>query len=152
MANNDWPHHNVHQFRPRVPGGRWQWLLWDCDQGFGMYNEVSANYVQRLLTYNHPETQGQDTLLLRKLLENPYFRAQFIQRAEDLLNSTLAPESVNAHIDALVAELDPDIIYEILRWSSTTDWRSNVQELRDFANRRPGIMQQHIQQGLGKNS
>ncbi|MEA3341668.1 MAG: CotH kinase family protein, partial [Chloroflexota bacterium] len=26
-ANFDWPHHNVQQFRPRVQGGRWQWMF-----------------------------------------------------------------------------------------------------------------------------
>jgi len=144
MANSDWPHHNVHQFRPRVVGGRWHWLLWDCDQGFGMYNDVNVNFVEKLLAYNNPETQGQDTLLLRKLLANSEFRARFIERSADLLNSTLASESVNAHIDALVGELDADIIYEILRWSSTVDWRSNIQDLHTFANLRPDIVRQHI--------
>jgi hypothetical protein len=148
-ANTDWPRQNVRQFRAREQGGRWQWIFWDTDSGFAAHpvcpcSYVNTNSVEQMMDFVHYKTNGRDTLLLRKLLENPAFFNQYLSRTADLLNTTLAPQSVIAHIDALAAELEPDIAYEIMRWSSTTDWKTNVQELRDFARLRPDIVRQHI--------
>ena len=149
-ANMDWPHHNVHQFRPRVQGGRWHWMFWDSDHGFGanLDSQVSSNLVQQVLDYNYPTTGGRDALLLRKLLENRAFLERFLSRTADLLNTTLSPPSVSAHIDALANELAPDIAHEMFRWSSSVNWKSNVQELRDFARDRPDFVRQHIVERL----
>jgi len=134
-ANADWPHHNVRQFRPRVQGGRWRWILWDTDSGFGAYpvypySRVDSNMIQHVLEYNHPRTGGRDLLLLRKLLETPAFLERFLSRSAELLNTTLAPRSVVAHIDALAADLEPDIAYETIRWSSSVNWASNGRKIR----------------------
>jgi hypothetical protein len=145
-ANADWPHKSVRQFRPRVQGGRWQWIFWDTDLGFGttLHSQVSDNVIKRLLEYDHPGTGGRDALLLRRLLENPVFLDRFLSRTADLLNTTLAPQSVIAHVDGLAAELEPDIHYEMIRWSSPSSWKSSVQELRDFARHRPDFSRQHM--------
>jgi hypothetical protein len=150
-ADRDWPHHNVRQFRPRVPGGRWQWMFWDTDHAFAALpgGRVDANLVEQLLSYDHPETEGREVLLLRKLLGNPAFRDLFLSRTADLLNTTLAPRSVVDHIDALGAELEPDIAYETVRWGSAGNWAANVQELREFARLRPDLVRQHIVAGFG---
>jgi hypothetical protein len=144
-ANIDWPFHNVQQFRPRVQGGRWHWVFWDTDQGFGAYpSSVHSNLMDRVLDDSHPDTGGRDTLLLRRLLKNPAVFDQFLSRTADLLNTTLSPGSVIVLIDALATELEPDIAYETLRWSSTVDWESSVEELRDFARGRPDVVRQHM--------
>jgi hypothetical protein len=152
-ANTDWPLQNEYQFRPRVQGGRWRWLFWDSDYSFGLihYGDVSWNMIDRALDYNHPETGGRDLLLLRKLLENPVFFNRFLSRTADLLNTTLAPQSVIAYIDALAAELEPDIPYEATRWSSSVNWESSVQGLRDFARRRPDFVRQHVVERFNLN-
>jgi hypothetical protein len=152
-ANVDWPAHNTQQFRPRVQGGRWRWLFWDSDRSLGAraaapYSRVDMNLVERLQIHDDPKTNGRDVLLWRKLLGNPAFVLRFLRRASDLLNTALAPPSVIAHIDALAAELEPDIAYELIRWSSSTNWEANVQELRDFARRRPDFVRQHIVDGF----
>ena len=150
VANIDWPFNNVRQFRPRVQGGRWHWLFWDTDQGFGAYpSSVNANLMNRVLDEDHPETGGRDTLLFRKLLENPVFFERFLSRTADLLNTTLAPQPVLTHIDALAAELEPDINYEAIRWSSSVDWLSGVQDLREFARQRPDFVRQHVVDSFG---
>jgi hypothetical protein len=148
-ANVDWPFHNVRQFRPRVQGGRWQWLFWDVDRSFAArpvrpYSRVTWNAVERLQTYDDSLTGGREVLLWRKLLENPVFLQRFLSRTADLLNTTLAPSAVVARIDALAAEIEPDVAYEAIRWSSATDWQSNVQELRDFARLRPDFVRRHV--------
>jgi hypothetical protein len=149
IANTDWPRQNVHQFRSRVQGGRWHWMVWDTDSGFSAYpvcpcSHVDTDLIQQVMNYTHYKTGGRDTLLLRKLLENPVFIDRFLSRTADLLNTTLAPWSVVTYVDGLAAELEPDIAYETIRWASPVNWESNVQELRDFVRRRPGFVRQHI--------
>jgi hypothetical protein len=100
--------------------------------------------IKYLLEHDHPDTGGRDVLLLRKLLENPIFFNRFISRAADLLNTTFAPWSVIAQIDALAAELEPDISFEAFHWPSSVSWESSVQELRDFALQRPDLVRQYI--------
>ncbi|MCP4542185.1 MAG: hypothetical protein GY832_34110 [Chloroflexi bacterium] len=145
-VNTNWPYHNVLQFRPRVQGGRWHWIFWDTDHCFGLNprGHVNSDFIEYVLDYDHPETNGRDVLLLRQLLKNSTFFERFIYRTADLLNTTLASQSVIARIDTLAAELESDIAYETIRWSSSTNWQSNVEELRDFARRRPGFLRQHI--------
>ncbi len=153
IANADWPHHNVRQFRPRVQGGRWHWTFWDSDNGFAafpgyLHSRVDSNLIQHILEFNHRKTGGRDLLLWRKLLDTPVFFEQFLSRTADLLNTTLAPQSVIVHIDALAAELETDIAYETIRWPSSANWATNVEELRDFARRRPDFVRQHIVEGF----
>jgi hypothetical protein len=145
-SNDDWPHQNVHQFRPDVPGGRWHWMFWDSDRAFAAQpvGRVDANIMAHLLEYNDRYTDGRDMLLLRKLLGNPGFRERFLSRTADLLNTTLAPSSVIDRIDALAAGLEPDIVYETSRWSVSSNWAANVEGLRDFARRRPDFVRQHM--------
>ncbi|MCJ7551871.1 MAG: CotH kinase family protein [Anaerolineae bacterium] len=150
-ANTDWPAHNIHLFRPRTAGGRWQWMVWDSDNGFGAdtYSQVDSDMISHLLDYNHPETGGRDVLLFRKLLANADFRTRLLSRAADLLNTVLAPKAVIAHIDELAAELAPDIAYETHRWPSQSIWTDHIQQLRDFATDRPGYVRQHFVERLG---
>ena len=152
IANFDWPNHNVRQFRPRVQGGRWHWILWDSERAFGAepHRGADLNMVKRTLNYNHPQTGGRDALLLRKLLENPTFSHRFIKRSEELLATTLSPRSVTDHIDALAAQLRPNITYETAYWADSTDWAANVQELHDFALRRPDFVRRHLTEYLNQ--
>jgi hypothetical protein len=146
-ANANWPYHNVNQFRARVPGGRWQWIVWDSDHAYGdnpQGSHVDFDLIRFLLDERHPETGGRDTLLWRRLMENPDFRARFLARMAYLLNTELSPSAVVAQIDALAAELAPNIHYEVARWAASDTWVTNVDQLRDFARRRPDALRRHV--------
>lgn len=150
-ANIDWPHRNMIQFRPATPGGRWHWIFWDSDFSFGLlpYSSVERNMVAQALVPDHPNTGGGDTLLLRRLLQNSGFRHRFLRRAADLLNTTLAPANVSGHIEALAAELRPDIWYEAGRWHSAADWDHTIAEMHAFAEARPAIVRRRLMEELG---
>jgi hypothetical protein len=146
-ANYDWPQHNVNLFRPRVQGGRWRWIFWDNDFGFALDggSQPDLDMMNQALKLDRENRlTREDTLLLRKLLENEQFQAAFLQRAAVLLNDSLAPETVMAHIDTLAAALEADIGYEVAAWSSNSVWAANVETLRSFAVARPNFMRQHL--------
>ena len=145
VANTDWPHHNVQQFRPRTQGGRWEWIVWDNDLAF---ERVDRQMVDHVLNVEHPLGERME-VLLNKLLANPQFRNLFITRAADLLNTTLATPNVLANIDELAGELEPDIGFEQDRWDLSGDWEEAVAHMRNYAEQRPGIMREHMVESLG---
>jgi hypothetical protein len=149
-ANNDWLHHNVKQFRPRTQGGRWSWILWDVDWSFGKAWQSSYEFNMIDWLYNcDRENFERGSLPLRKLLENPDFRALFLSRTTDLLNTGLHPEHVVAQIDRLANELRADIHYEVASWPHAGSWEEHVQYLREFAERRPDALRQNMVDGFG---
>lgn len=150
-ANYDWLSRNVDQFRARTPGGQWQWFFWDNDWSLGLnpYSPVESHTLARVLDPNDERNGAPSTLLLRKLLENPGFRTRFLRRAEDLLNTLLAPYNVITQIDTVAAELAPDIHHEVERWPSVVPWENSVQDLRNFAQARPTIVRQHFVEAYG---
>ncbi|MCI0395200.1 MAG: CotH kinase family protein [Chloroflexi bacterium] len=145
IANSDWPHHNVQQFRPRLQGGRWQWLFWDSDHAFGLYpTTYETDMLAVALSPTHPHDTDRYTLLLRKLLENPAFVDLFLVRLADLLNF-LTPEMMLTDLDNLAARLAPVIPYEAGRWPLPGDnWPAHIQEMRDFVQQRPVYVRQHV--------
>ncbi|MEM7112610.1 MAG: CotH kinase family protein [Chloroflexota bacterium] len=155
-ANFDWPFTNMKQFRTTTQGGRWQWILWDSDLSLGLkpWSDVGQNTLEQALdpTYTAAvdiNTNGNDTILLRGLLQNEAFRMRFLTRADELLNTVLAPEPVIAEIDRLAAEIEPAIGMENGRWQGdTAAWHNHIVQLRDFAQQRPAIMRQHLNETL----
>src|SRR5690606_11415652 len=92
------------------------------------------------------------TLLFRKLMENPEFRNDFVQRFASHLNISFDPVRVNALIDWFQAGIASEMPKHIARWgspSSMTIWNNEVAALRDFSNVRPGHMRSHLDSYLG---
>ena len=150
-ANTDWPNKNVYQFRSLAPEGRWRWMSWDTDRGFGAYpffspGDVEADFIERVLGPGPDESKAP---LLRELMDHPAFVNRFLVRSAHRLNTTLAPESVIALVDELAAELEPDIAYETTRWISQAQWKASVQDLYDFCTQRPEYLRQHVVEWFG---
>ena len=168
-AHDDWPQKNAVRARARIPGGRWFWVSWDATRGYGATGTPNLNakadplsvlasygvgdpdfdavaWATRTHAFTQYEAGGwlKSTLLLRRLLENDGYRAVFIGRANDLLNTTLSAESVLAKLDRTSAHLAGDILYEENRWPSPFDWQTNVQDMRAWVQARPDRMRQEL--------
>jgi hypothetical protein len=164
FANTDWPGSNLNywrkrtaQYEPAAPfghDGRWRWILFGLDFGFGLGAPVSHNTLEFAtmpggVSWPNPDWS---TFLLRSCFENQVFRNDFINRFADLLNSAFQPTRVIGIIDTMQAEIAAEIPTHILRWeqpSSYQNWLTQVNTLRSFATNRPGYMRQHIQDKFG---
>jgi len=159
--NTDWPGNNIDFWRlrtlnymPNSPfghDGRWRWLLYDMDFGFGLRN--INNYAHNTLAFA-AEEDGEgwpnppwSTLLFRSFLENHDFRIQFINRFSDLLNTAFLPERTTSVINGCKDDIRDEINKHLDRWGYPDAyglWEDNVQVMLDFAIERPMHQREHI--------
>jgi hypothetical protein len=151
-----WDIGNHRLWRPRTPEGRWRWLQFDNDVGWGgfwaqqpawAFNMLEADLTPSgsLNGHNNETT----TFLLRKLVANPDFRRDFLNRFADLINTTLNPSNTIARIDRMASALAPEMSEHTRRWrepASAADWKASVQYLRDYARNRPGYCLRHLRE------
>ncbi|MCB8925915.1 MAG: CotH kinase family protein [Ardenticatenaceae bacterium] len=165
MNNNDWLQNNIDYWRyqtdaydpdaPEGQDGRWRWLMSDLDQSFGL-TAGSGFYTYDRLAWateeGNPPYNASMAILLRALLENAEFRADFINQFADQLNTAFVPDRVIAQIDSMETALVPEMQEHIDRYGrpiSLTAWNSSVQTMRDFAVNRPGYQRQHVVEHFG---
>ncbi len=148
IGNTDWPGNNIKYYKPQTPGGKWRWLIFDTDFGFHLYNDsYNHNTLEFATAPNGPGWPNPpwSTLLLRKLLENDYFRLLFINRFADHINTTFHPERVHRLLDYFQEMFDGEIDRQRKRWpGSAGGYQSRLQRMRQFADRRPSYMRSHI--------
>lgn len=149
-----WDIGNHRLWRARTPEGRWQWLQFDNDVGWGgFWAEQPAwafDMLKAVLNASgslHGHNNESTTFLLRQLMQNPTFQQDFVNRFCDLLNTVFQPAYTIARIDQVAAELEPEIDEHTRRWrapSSFKVWQNHVEYLRSFARQRPLPMQEHL--------
>ncbi len=150
--NGDWPGNNIKYWRPQTEDGRWRWIMFDTDFGFGLYNasDYTYNTLQFALAPNGPSWPNPpwSTLLFRKLVENNGFKNQFINRFADMLNTTFVANAVISKIDSIAAIIKPEIPANYQKWyaPSPQGWENAVQVMRNFARNRVSYVQNHINQ------
>jgi hypothetical protein len=122
-TNTDWPGNNIKFWRYKTDeylpdaghgkDGRWRWMLFDTDFGFGIYNPEA--YTTNMLEFA-TDPAGPDwpnpewsTFLFRSLVENETFRTEFITRYCDQLNSALLPEVTKSVIYTMQERLEPEM-------------------------------------------
>ena len=140
---------NIKFWRPRTANGRWRWILYDTDWGFGLHDAQA--YKNNSLAF-HTAPNGPawpnppwSTFLLRKLLENPDFRRQFVTRFADHLNTSFHPDRVNTAVEAIYQALAPEMDRHLNRWRIPGNkWKDQVDIIRNFALERPEHVRMHL--------
>ncbi len=148
--NRDWPGNNIKYWQPQAEDGKWRWIMFDTDFGFGIYNnyDYNLNTLRFALEPNGPNWPNPpwSTLLLRKLVVNTKFKFKFINRFADMLNTTFVGASVVAKIDSIAALIQPEISRNYSRWNNPgpSQFDNSVQTMRTFAINRVPFVQTHI--------
>ncbi|MEO0368715.1 MAG: CotH kinase family protein, partial [Pseudomonadota bacterium] len=145
--NIDWPANNMKYWQ--TDGGKWRWILFDTDFGFGPWdiNGHLINAIDLALEDNGPNWPNPpwSTLMFRKLAENNEFRQAFINRYADELNSRFLPQNVGRHIDAISNNVSAEIKRHYERWGGDYSlWPNALDIIKRFANLRPEEAKQHL--------
>jgi len=139
--NEDWPFHNIKCWRPQTDAGKWRWLLFDTDYGFGRWPK-SGNTVHYAFMDNWEPNEIAATLQY-----NDEFLDEFTQRFAARLNTTFASERVLHIMDSLVNNLDTEMHLHIARWGSPWahyHWKDKIEVMEEFALGRGALMYQQI--------
>ena len=162
-GNDDWPDNNIYMWRmktstyaPDAPfgqDGRWRWMLFDLDFGFGLEggtDDIDAGHDRCC-----DSRQGGAGFCSDPCWKMQEFRSEFARRFLDQINSTYAPERVIAILDQMQAKLRPEIEEHFLRWSSDPDalanWENEVDAMREFALKRPEAMRELIKKHFAQD-
>ncbi|MBI3258281.1 MAG: CotH kinase family protein, partial [Ignavibacteriae bacterium] len=150
IANTDWPGNNIKWWRPQRKDGKWRYILWDTDFGWGMFwsgNTVDHNSL--------PSALG-GGLLISKLMDNIAFRKKFINRYADLINTTFRYENLAGANNPynvfknLFTIMDKEMPRAFTRWSgstqsaSYTDWKTAYGNMQVWARDRPKNARMHM--------
>lgn len=151
-ANADWPGNNLKLWRPKTPEGRWRWMLFDTDFGFGgnANGQYGSNTLALATAPNGPDWPNPpwSTYLFRRLLTNDGVRHTFIQRMAAHASTTFEPQRTLALIDSLQRNIAPEIPRHKARWPQSisfgSSWDVLVDVMRDFTKGRPLSMRSHM--------
>jgi uncharacterized repeat protein (TIGR02543 family) len=169
LQNVDWPGTNIEYWRKRTTSytpsapygqdGRWRWVFHDLDDTFSLATglDIGLNTLALATEPNGPEypNPAWSTFILRKLLESPTYKVDFINRFADLMNTAFLPTRVVGMIDTMKSEIEPEIAEHIARWKmpeTVANWQVYLQQERDFANQRPAFQRDHIRAQFGISS
>ena len=145
-ANWDWPHNNLDRVRDRVGNDpRWRHIMWDTGAAWRYPRDhrtlvwATRDQVRTDLNVSDSESLLWSTLMLRRMLENPAYRTQFINRFADLMNTVLLGQHIRERYEALADWIRPEIPNEQSRWGVTDPnrWEGNLNIIRNFISGRP---------------
>jgi len=142
---------NIKYWRPQTTDGRWRWILYDTDWGFGLHSEEA--YRNNSLAF-HTKPNGPhwpnppwSTFLLRKLLKNPSFQQDFITRFSDHLNTSFKEEKAKHQVDSFYLAIKYDMPRHLKRWRlSAKTWEKHIDRMRVFAEKRPPYIRDHLRE------
>ncbi len=147
LNNYDWPLNNQKIWKP-ANGGKWRWIFFDIDQGFGdaRYNMMEHSTLNdESVGWPNPPSS---TLLFRRLLENEGFRTAFLDRFAEMLAGDFSVEKTFAKLDDVIALYEDEMERYIERWDYTEsleEWEEKVDFfIRLYLENRPCIMDTHI--------
>ena len=150
---------NIKYWRPQQENGKWRWVLYDTDWGFGLH--FNSAYKFNSLDF-HTKPDGPDwpnppwsTFILRKLLANESFKLKFINRFCDRINTSLSSEFALERLDKFIDIYEPEFDRHLERWNlKTFDRDQHLERMKLFAKNRPEYMRKHLREffDLGEDS
>ena len=145
-VNADWLNWNTAWWKGLNEDGdkkKWRYALWDMDNTF----DHGANYTG--IPNDGPDANPCDPESLgniggqghipiwNALIENEEFFDDYINRWSNLSNSFLSCEFMIAHLDSLIAIIEPEMQDQIDTWGGTyNEWMDNVNDMKEFMNER----------------
>ena len=147
FANYDWPSNNMKLWR-KIPNGKWRWVLYDLDAGFGNKNyNMFIHSTKNDSSVTWPNSPS-STFLFRNLLKNETFKSHFINRYADILNNDFNSVIMTNKLDTLKELYNPEITKHIGRWNypdSFERWENDIENgLLSFIEERPCIVRDNI--------
>ena len=120
----------------RVPGGKWRYLLFDVEACWRGLDKTPLEYYIKPVS---GKIQGFRHEPLNALLKVPEYKAKFLTRVADLLETVFRWDNVEAHFSAVIDRLEPILPRHIARWKNMklSNWKKNIRAVKYYARVRP---------------
>lgn len=123
--------------------GKWRWILYDTDYGFGLISDVNESLLDKIL-----DDTTEFSILFRRLMTNKEFKDKFIRQFSVQVSSTFETNRVNSIMDSLAAKISTEIIYHKTKWDSLSTspllyvepFENGISTMKTFATKRPANM------------
>lgn len=117
---------NVRRFRSSEYDGKWRWMYFDLDWSF--WPRPTDQPIKWIMNSN-----GGDKVLMNAVLKNATGQDLFLKRYAELMGTVLNEEYIIGKIDAVVAQIQPEMQKDRDRWGvSYTTWENAVETLRTY--------------------
>ena len=148
---------NIRFWRSDSLDGKFRWILYDTDLGWGNYNSLLLeDFTSPVKTKWYNPTWS--TFLLRNLLKNKDFETYFINQASFLLSTNLSTEFVQDEINALEKKYRYEMEYHYdhrkkfqKNQGSINRWQKSVDQLKFFALKRDDVLFSQFKQKFDLN-
>lgn len=120
----------------RVPGGKWRYLLFDVE---ACWRGLDATPIEYYIKPVSAKINGFRHEPLNALLDVPEYRARFLRRVAELLETRFRWDDVEAEITAWTEQLAEILPRHIARWKNMkySDWETNIGAISYYARVRP---------------
>jgi hypothetical protein len=160
----DWPNNNDASWRPRTADGKWRWIQYDMETGFGVATTLGPEYASLGPQLNMLEAAIEGVYIpgfgiygphpiLAKIYDNEEFKDLFIDWFESHLNHEFIPDSMNYILDEMAAEIRPYMEEYKQRWpfigGVNEGWATSLEQIKEYNQLRPAFMKQHLQERYG---
>lgn len=147
-CNHDYGTNNIAWWRSQLPGGKWRWILYDTEAGLGLQTSVEDDSLERAMRIDGTGWPSSTfrSHILRSLTSNSSFRASFINRFCDYLNTTFDPGRTLPMAEEIASVIAPEIPRHMDRWDRSQEWDLRMDVVYDFLERRPDLCRGFLQQ------
>lgn len=131
----------------RVPGGKWKYLLFDVEACWRNLDKTPLEYYIKPVS---GKIQGFRHEPLNALLAVPEYKAKFLTRVAELLETKFQWPDVEAQFDEVIAQLEPILSRHIERWDNMKlkNWYTNVNATKYYARVRPRKIPELLQKAM----
>ena len=129
---------NVRCHRPRRPGGRWRWVLYDVD----LWAPATDNSVVRMADAQRPEAP-----FLNGLLAHAELRPLLLARLTALQAVAFAPAGMHTLLDSIHGAHAEELLADHRRWELALDLphpERSLQDMHAFIDQRPAQLMRHL--------
>ena len=148
---------NIRFWRSDSWDGKFRWILYDTDLGWGNYNStLLEDFTSPTKTKWYNPTWS--TFLLRNLLKNTEFREYFINQTSYLLSTNLSTESVQSDISYFEERYKKEMVFhfenrkKFQRYQGDINkWQKEVNQLKFYALKRDDVLFSQLKKKFNLN-
>ncbi len=152
--NTDWPGNNLKTWRERSADGKWRWMMFDLEfllSRGGATNQWLFDQIINSVDNSARQRNPVASNTFRQLMENPDFKAEYIQRTNTYINTLWDTLRVKPIYDEMKNLTRTEIQADFERWGGwdSLTWDINFDKIYDFFVERPEYARMMIDTVLG---